>query len=116
LAAVRDTFDTVIDQWLRVGIPVHDAERSGEVSATATKEAVPAADPHFVNPWETITSEAKPNQSEHIPGENAAFDHWAPLVTEGTKTLTGIEEPSGLDWLSMVAHINSSFDDSVIAV
>lgn len=116
LAAVRNTFDTVIDQWLRGGIPIHDAEHPSEVSSAATKEAVPAADPHFVNPWETITSEAKPKQSEHIPGENAAFDHLAPLVTEGTKTLTGIEEPSGLDWLSMVANMDTSWDDYVIAV
>jgi len=116
LAAVRNTFDTVIDQWLRGGIAVHDAEHPGEASSTTTKEVVPAADAHFVNPWETITSEAKPKPSEHFPGENTAFDHLALLLTEGTKPLAGTDDPSGLDWLSMVASMDNSFEDCVIAV
>ena len=114
LAAVKNTFDTVIDQWLRGNIPVHSTERPDEASFDAAKDTVPTTGPgpQFVNPWETTTErDAKPKQNQSTPSENAILDHGATLMIEGTKTLAGVDEPSGLDWLSMVANMDTTWDD-----
>lgn len=47
--------------------------------------------------------------------EGGAFDHVLPSIVEGTKSWSVLEEPSRLDWLSMVADKGAnSWDEFLI--
>ena len=134
-AAVQDVFDAVIDQWLRGGIRATEIE--------PPKHHDPAPQPNNPSPPESdiVIDDSAPTLVEHFlsiapsksscrpdptatlgqvevrNGASGALDHVLPSVMEGTKAWTGIEEPSGLDWLSMVANMDStSWDDYLMTV
>jgi hypothetical protein len=115
-AAVKDVLDAVVDQWLCGGVLTGDSERTNPTTP------VHLLDPTSPSPSSFATSksifEARHISSEEdasavqIPSEAAAFDHVLPSIVEGTKPCSAADEPSRLDWLSMVADMDSkSWDE-----
>lgn len=117
LAVVKSSFDTVIDRWLRGGIPAATSDSATSVTpdhSEAIKEASPppVTQPQFIDPKCTSTkAESAARQEQQEVGEHATFDHLSPLLGEGPKTFASVEMPSGLDWLSMVANMDWPWDE-----
>ncbi|KAK7182742.1 hypothetical protein DPSP01_013925 [Paraphaeosphaeria sporulosa] len=102
LAAVKDVLDAVVDKWLRGGV---------------SEQTNPPTPVHTLDPpspsLSCITMNQSPSNTRQSSSgdEGGAFDI-LPSLVEGTKSWSSPEEPSRLDWLSMVADLDArSWDD-----
>ncbi|KAJ4360755.1 uncharacterized protein N0V89_001322 [Didymosphaeria variabile] len=119
-AAAKDVFDTVIGQHLRSSVaaknsrqtnPVHPSDSTSPAPSSVTLKRSPSATK--AKPFVLGETSFRVETSiERSVGEAGPLDHLLPSIVEGTKAWTGLEEPSRLDLLSMVADMDSrSWDE-----
>lgn len=129
LAAVKETLDAVINQWLRGDTSASGKEHAISTTlvtrpeivvsptlpniAVAISPSTSTTNPLFIDPKKTTCK--FDSLAGHAAGNGGTFDHILSSSAEGTKAWTGGEGPSGLDWLSMVADMNSkSWDEDLM--
>jgi hypothetical protein len=115
-AAVKDVFDAVVDQWLRGDIQIEDSERTNPTTPfhpPCPTSPLPSSFTTNISPFDARHARSEGEAlAVQIQIEGAAFDHVLPSIVEGTKTWSGVDEPSRLDWLSLVANMDSkSWDE-----
>ncbi|KAF2449872.1 hypothetical protein P171DRAFT_480930 [Karstenula rhodostoma CBS 690.94] len=102
-AAVKDAFDAVVDQWLRGDVSAVESEKT-----TLTTPLPPLHSKSSSSTSATIGKSPFDTWQTGSEGEGGKLDHGLPSIVEGPKLWTGLEEPSRLDWLSMVADMGAN--------